>query len=73
MPETYKDANTPLAEAETAAARASSRGDKQPSIMTALSVSAVCSKASMVLINDYEGQGVPVLDFSSRQVGDWLV
>lgn len=70
MPETYKDANTPLADTEAAAAKASARAGKQPSVMVALSLSAVCSKASMVLINDYEGQGVPVLDFSLRQVGD---
>lgn len=74
MPETYKGAATAPTETEAAAARAYARAGKQPSIMMALSLSAVCSKASVVLINDYEGQGVPVLSFSSRQVGfDWQV
>lgn len=71
MPETYEDANTPLAGTEAAAAaKASALAGKQPAVMMALSLSAVCTKASMVLINDYEGQGIPVLDFSLRDVGD---
>ena len=41
--------------------------------MMALSLSAVCRKASMVLINDHEGQGIPVLDFSLRNVGDLAI
>ena len=40
-----------------------------PKTMTAISFSAECSRMRVVLINDYEGQGVPVLRLSSQEVG----
>eukprot|EP00752_Nemacystus_decipiens_P006311 g5691.t1 len=70
LPETYTDASDPLAEtrrdARTAATRAAARAGLQPSTMAAMSLAATCSMARVVLVNDYEGQGVPVLSFSSR-------
>lgn len=70
LPETYADASDPLAEtredARTAAKRAAARAGLQPSTMAAISLAATCSMARVVLVNDYEGQGVPVLSFSSR-------
>ena len=70
LPETYADASDPLAEtrkdARTAATRAAARAGLQPSTMAAISLAATCSMARVVLVNDYEGQGVPVLSFSSR-------
>ncbi len=70
LPETYEGASDPLAEtredARAAATRAVTRAGLQPSTMAAISLSATCSMARVVLVNDYEGQGVPVLSFSSR-------
>eukprot|EP00903_Cladosiphon_okamuranus_P017946 g16513.t1 len=70
LPETYADASDPLAEtredARGAATRAVARAGLQPSTMAAISLAATCSMARVVLVNDYEGQGVPVLSFSSR-------
>lgn len=40
----------------------------QPEIMMAISVTATCSMARVVLVNDYEKQDVPVLSFAARQV-----
>ena len=70
LPETYENASDPLAETRedtrAAATRAVAKAGLQPSIMAAVSLSATCSMARVVLVNDYEGQGVPVLSFSSR-------
>lgn len=68
MPETYEDAKSLAASANVAAETASVKAGLQPSPMVAVSVSAVCSMARVVLINDHEGQGVPVLSFASREV-----
>lgn len=70
LPETYEDADKPAGETEDAAVNkaAAARAGIQPSTITAMSVSAVCSLARVVLINDYEGQGLPVLSLSSEEV-----
>ncbi|CAM9617791.1 unnamed protein product, partial [Ectocarpus fasciculatus] len=72
LPETYENASDPLAEtredARAAAVRAAGRAGMQPSTMAAVALSATCLMARVVLVNDYEGQGVPVLSFSSREL-----
>ena len=69
LPESYEGASHQLAVREEACAAvtgAASRADQQPSPIPTISLSATCSIARTVLVNDYEGQGVPVLSFYSR-------
>lgn len=70
LPETYQDTRGPRTgkreAARVAAVKAATKAGVQPSTMAAVSFSASCSMARVVLVNDYEGQGVPVLRFSSR-------
>ncbi|CAM9455743.1 unnamed protein product [Ectocarpus sp. 4 AP-2014] len=73
LPETYEDASDRPGggkgeKARVAAMKAATRAGLQPSNMVAVSFSARCSNARVVLVNDYEGQGVPVLSFSSREL-----
>ncbi|CAM9838681.1 unnamed protein product, partial [Ectocarpus fasciculatus] len=73
LPETYEDASDrpgggKTEKARVAAMKAATRAGLQPSNMVAVSFSARCSNARVVLVNDYEGQGVPVLSFSSREL-----
>lgn len=64
-----KDQSSTDAAAAAAEKKASiAKARQQPETMIAVSVSASCSLARIVLVNDYEGQGVPVLLLSSRQV-----
>ena len=70
LPETCQDVSGPLSgrgeAARLAAVKAATKAGVQPSTMAAVSFSAACSMARVVLVNDYEGRGVPVLRFSSR-------
>ena len=67
LPETYRDASDQLPESDDASSAGTvSRANPQSSAMAKVSFSATCSIARIVLVNDYEGQGVPVLSFSSR-------
>lgn len=70
MPETYEDAKdpVPVSQETQAMKEEAARAGKQPQAVAALSLSASWSLARVVLINDYEGQGVPVLSFSANQV-----
>ena len=71
LPETCEDSSYQRAEREEARASATgvaSRADRQPSAVPMVSLSATCTIARVVLVNDYEGQGVPVLSFYSRDL-----
>ena len=66
---TDEDASHQLIEKEEVRATvtgAASGTDLLPSAMPTISLSATCSIVRIVLVNDYEGQGVPVLNFYSQ-------
>ncbi|CAM9605202.1 unnamed protein product, partial [Scytosiphon promiscuus] len=71
LPETYGEASRPIGgrrrdKARAAVVMAATRVGLQPSRMATISFLATCSTATIVLVNDYEGRGVPVLSFTSR-------
>ncbi|CAN0400673.1 unnamed protein product, partial [Hapterophycus canaliculatus] len=71
LPETYSDESRSLGgrkrdKVRAAVVKAATEIGLQPSRMANISFSATCSMARIVLVNDYEGRGVPVLSFSSR-------
>ncbi|CAM9746353.1 unnamed protein product, partial [Discosporangium mesarthrocarpum] len=66
MPETTQGIGTTSVQVQRTAATGSDWS--QPGVMTTVAIKAGLRSTRVVLINDYEGQGVPVLRFSTEMV-----